>query len=199
MQTGSMEIWASGYTRIELEDAQERYGLQFPPDLLAMLSERRPAGGYRWEVEDPHIRTMLAWPMDALLFDVANGFWWPAWGERPLDAVESREVVVSAVRAAPKLIPLFSHRFLPEAPMQTGNPVFSMHGFDTIYYGSNLENYFDREFGEQRKAPVGEILTRVPFWSDLVEGFDKAYSHYAATGAPEALISSIQANLRDVR
>jgi len=163
-----MEYWSSGYTQSQLDDAQERYCLRFPPDLIDLFLDRQPADGYDWSVENPRIRAMLAFPMDMLLFDVEHG-WWLDWGERPSKVEERKEVVSRALAAAPALIPLCSHRFIPEVPCLTGNPVFSMHGFDTIYYGSNLQNYFEREFGDSRKVPLGNICRRIPFWSDLAE------------------------------
>jgi hypothetical protein len=117
---------------------------------------------------------MLRWPFEALQFDVENGFWWPAWGSRPGTIEERSEVLRDALSHASKLIPLYSHRFLPEAPNEPGNPVFSMHGFDTVYYGSDLTNYFDREFRDHREIGLGSIR-HIPFWSDIVERFQEAY------------------------
>ena len=34
-----MENWTSGYSRTQLDDAQERYGLRFPPDLIELGKE----------------------------------------------------------------------------------------------------------------------------------------------------------------
>lgn len=49
-----------------------------------------------------------------------------------------------------------------------------MHGLDTIYYGANLGNYFAGEFGAIPENALGEITSRIPFWSDLAEnGYEK--------------------------
>ena len=40
--------WTKGYAQAELDRAQERFGLVFPPDLIALLRERRPADGHDW-------------------------------------------------------------------------------------------------------------------------------------------------------
>jgi hypothetical protein len=168
-----MENWTTGYSQSELDSAQERYGLRFPPDLIDLLLDRQPLNGYNWRGEDKRVREMLAWPMDMLTFDIEHGSWWADWGERPDKVEDRKKVLTDALSSAPALIPLYSHRFIPEAPSAAGNPVFSMHGFDTIYYGSNLENYFDREFGDNRETPLGEIAKRIPFWSDLAEDHRK--------------------------
>ena len=73
---------------------------------------------------------------------------------------------------APKLIPLFGHRFLPDRPREAGNPVFSVYQTDIIYYGTNLANYFANEFhldiGAPRCRPE-EPIKRIEFWSAFAE------------------------------
>ncbi len=56
-------------------------------------------------------------------------------------------------------------------PFESGNPVISMYGYDTIYYGRNLEDYFDHEFGGAAHASIFEPTPpkRIPFWSDLID------------------------------
>jgi hypothetical protein len=111
-----------------------------------------------------------------LLFGVDNGLWWPGWGERPVQQDARHEIVRDAVRQAPRLIPILSHRFIPETPSEIGNPIFSMHGFDTIYYGADLAEYFANEFGGMH---VVGTTRRISFWSDLAEGHEHVF-----TGAP---------------
>lgn len=188
-----MYSWSPGYTQKELEEAQERYELRFPPDLMALLLNQQPSPGYDWRGKNNDIWRMLGWPLEMLLFGVEDGFWWPDWGERPDNPEDRREVVESGLRAAPRLIPLIGHRFIPEEPRMEGNPVFSMHGFDTIYYGSNLAEYFRNEF--EGKHEIGPVR-HVPFWSDIVERPEDAYAFYAATEKPEAALAAIQGGLR---
>ncbi len=173
-----MQRWAKGYSQSELEVAQERYRLRFPPDLVELLLDRRPVEGVDWRSDDRAIRELLQWPLEMLLFDVDQGFWWPEWGERPPGRPEQIEVMTSALDKAPRLIPLLGHRFLPETPSNAGNPVFSMHGFDTIYYGANLAQYFTNEF--EGRHELGSVR-HIPFWSDLVERFDEAYALFTAS------------------
>src|SRR5205823_4682958 len=59
--------WAEGYTQAELDTAQAKYDLVFPPDLVALLREKRPVLGYDWRSDDTEIREMLAWPLQGLL------------------------------------------------------------------------------------------------------------------------------------
>jgi hypothetical protein len=169
--------WGPGYSQDELDDAQERFGLHFPPDLIDLLLERRLPGGWDWSKDRDRITEMLAWPLDGLLWDVENaGLWWPEWGPRPLTQDGRAEMVGRIVAAAPKLIPLYGHRFIPEEPSERGNPVFSVHQSDIIYYGSDLANYVIREFVDRRpSAPLREPIRRIRFWSDTVDrAFDEA-------------------------
>lgn len=155
-----------GYTATDLQIAQERYDLTFPPDLVELLLEKQPVRGYDWRGENPRIRRMLNWPFELLQFDLENnGLWWPEWGDRPRTPEERSEVLRARLAKAPKLIPLISHRFIPEAPHEPDNPVFSMHGEDTIFYGANLTEYFENEFS--RRYVIGPTK-HIPFWSDLV-------------------------------
>ena len=92
-------------------------------------------------------------------------------------------MVRSVLAHAPRLIPILSHRFIPETPNAAGNPVFSMHGFDTIYYGANLDEYFANEFGgshilngiAQADYTLEDTLALriIPFWSDLALRWDR--------------------------
>jgi|SRR5215467_11738858 len=106
--------WAEGYTLAELNGVQQKFGLIFPPDLVALLSDRRPSDGHDW-TDDVAIRRALDWPLESLFFDVEhNGLWWPEWGERPPNPDARKEVLRPVISRAPKLIPLISHRYLPE-------------------------------------------------------------------------------------
>lgn len=162
-------VWAEGYTQSELDVAQETYGLLFPPDLVALLRDRRPVQAYDWRTDGDEIRQMLRWPLEGLLFDVENNaLWWPEWGDRPGTPEARSEVLAQIVGDAPKLIPLISHRYLPAEPHEAGNPVFSVYQSDVIYYGGDLANYLAREFGDPR-PPLSRPTRHIRFWSDLVE------------------------------
>jgi hypothetical protein len=161
--------WTKGYTQTELDEMQATFGLVFPPDLVALWRDRRPVHGHDWNNEAA-IRSTLDWPRHGLLFDVENNeLWWPEWGEKP-DRPEAREEVLRSVLSrAPKLIPLMSHRYLPEQPHESGNPVFSVYQSDVIYYGADLADYFEREFLGHSHRPWPDQIKTIPFWSDLVE------------------------------
>lgn len=168
-----MEDWTTGYTRTELNEAEEKFGLRFPPDLFDLLCERRPVNGYDWRTDADRITEALQWPLEGILFDVEeNQFWLSNWGERPHEPEERAEIVTDAVAQAPKLIPILSHRYIPQEPHERGNPVFSVYQTDIIYYGADLDDYFRREFEfSGRPAEAGPMAPAryIRFWSDIVE------------------------------
>lgn len=168
--------WGKGYSRAELDDAQARWGVCFPPDLVDLLLERRlmsprPNHVIDWVCsDDAVIRERLAWPFEGFWFDVEhNGLWWPEWGSRPAEVAERRAALHAAFSAAPKLIPLFGHRYLPTEPCEAGNPVFSVHQSDVIHYGADLADYFDREAFGWGAKPWPERIKSIPFWTTAVE------------------------------
>src|SRR6266853_6855484 len=95
--------WAKGYTQAELDSAQRRFGLAFPPDLVALLRRKRPVDGHDWTV-DRAIRRALDRPFNGLLTAVEDGrLWWPEWGKLPPSACAREHVLGGVVSLEPKL------------------------------------------------------------------------------------------------
>jgi hypothetical protein len=165
----------SGLTTVELEAAEARFGFTFPQDLRSFLTLALPTGDRAptWrDLENPDLIDMMGWPLEGMCLDIGNNVFWPReWGERPSDLAEAFEIARGHVARAPKLIPLFGHRYLPDRPASAGNPVFSVHQTDIIYYGSDLENYLHNEFHDYFGTPsysLGASIRDVEFWSWLV-------------------------------
>ncbi len=82
------------------------------------------------------------------------------------------------MNAAPKLIPVFGHRYLLAEPCAAGNPVLSIYQSDMVIYAVDLYDYFLVEFGELiGERNIGHSrLTQVkyaayqtiPFWGDFL-------------------------------
>jgi hypothetical protein len=162
-----------GYAQSEIDAVQEYWKLRFPPDLVDLLLVRRPlvAGGFDWLDTPVHvISQMVNWPFEGWWFDVKeNGLWWPEWGQKPKSSTAQMACLAEVFARAPKLIPLYGHRYLPETPQESGNPVFSVHQSDVVIYGTNLSDWITREergweFGQplDRDKPLREIQ----FWSE---------------------------------
>lgn len=165
-----MTTWLTGYTQAELDHAQERYGLTFPPDLVALLRDRRPSDGYDWVGDDELLCEALNWPMDSLRFSAEQGFLWlKRWGDEPGDPETALRHLARDLADAPRLIPLTGHRYLPATPCLNGNPVFSVYGADTILYGASLDEFWRNE--SDGDYVVSEPR-HIPFWSEVVEAFE---------------------------
>ena len=164
----SKTFWKRGFKRTELEAAQNELRIQLPPDLLDFLLDRRPSDGHNWNDHEA-MRQALNWPLEGLLFDVEhNELWWPEWGIKPEDPDARKEILSAVVSRAPTLIPVYSHRYIPEFPNEKGNPIFSVHQSDIIHYGADLDDYLLREFEAQIKNPWPDQLKEISFWSEMV-------------------------------
>lgn len=163
--------WGPPYAKDQLDDAQAKWDLRFPPDLVDLFLDRRPVdpGGriIDWAKDrDERIRRTLDWPFEGFWFDVENaGVWWPEWGEKPADRDTRFAALKAAFDAAPTLIPNFAHRYIPAEPHEAGNPVFSVRQTDVIYYGVDLMDYFERELGGWDSKPWPAPLKEILFWS----------------------------------
>lgn len=163
--------FAPGLTPRQIGAAEGEHGFRFAPDLRALLQYALPMGKQFPDWRSPtsdFIRDRLAWPADGMCFDIEhNSFWLPAWGRKPDSLGAARELARLAVRAAPCLVPIYGHRYLPSVPCEAGNPVFSVYQTDIIYYGLDLPSYLFAEFGVPNPFPIPESPREIEFWGEL--------------------------------
>ena len=159
----------AGLTDAEVAAVENRYGFRFPPDLREFLQTALPKGPRfpDWRSGDETaIREWLDIPRQGVLFDIEiNAFWLEVWGTRPSsvgDALRRGEELLSA---APRLIPIYGHRMMPDEPHQTGNPVFSVHQTDIIHYGFDLADYLRHEFHLPGRERWPEEVRPIRFWN----------------------------------
>jgi hypothetical protein len=160
--------FADGLTDSEVSAVESRFEFKFPPDLRAFLQTALPCGpGFPdWRCgEESVLRDRLDAPRQGVLFDVQhNGFWLEDWGPQPASLAQAALLVDQLVAAAPKLIPVFLHRMMPDEPCLAGNPVLSIHQTDIIHYGYDLANYLRREFHLPGLKPWPEQIRAIRFW-----------------------------------
>jgi hypothetical protein len=173
----------AGLTTDEVQQVEQTFGFRFPPDLQTFLQAALPVSDgfipWRWGLRNSdiahQITKRLQWPVEGIVFDVKeNSFWLPQWGTRPSDKWQQEAVVRQQLAGGPPLIPIYSHRYLPALPSEPGNPVFSVHGTDIIYYGYDLFSYFVNEF-KLHYHPIGQAPAKpkhIAFWSDFDEPTD---------------------------
>jgi len=171
--------FAHGLTESEFERIEQTYGFTFPPDLKEFLAFALPVsrGWPNWRnspVAD--IEEFLIWPYKGICFDIEpNVFWLKEWGPKPDSLEDALALAKRAVEEAPTLIPIYGHRYIPDRPSLSGNPVFSVYQTDIIYYGSDLENYLKNEFHYYLRTPryqLGFQIREIEFWSRLLNWDD---------------------------
>jgi len=172
--------FASGLTDKEVLDIEVTFNFKFPPDLKEFLQKGLPVSerfvnwrlGLKSKKEFNKIQNRLNWPWEGMLFDIKhNTFWLKNWGIKPKNHDESFKIARQNYETYPKLIPIYSHRYIPESPNESGNPIFSVYQMDIIYFGTNLENYLIHEFKiKPFKNSDRHSYKRIDFWSSIVEG-----------------------------
>jgi hypothetical protein len=161
-------VFDSGLSDTEINEIEKKYAFRFPLDLRDFLQTALPKGlpfpDWRFG-DESHIREMLNAPLNGLLFDVEHGdFWMPEWGARPTLFEDAKKIVETQVDQAPRLIPIYAHRMMPDRPQAAGNPVLSVHQTDIIYYGFDLDDYFRNEFKLSGRKPWPSQIRPVEFW-----------------------------------
>ena len=197
--------WLVGLSEERIAEIERQWRLTFPPDYRLFLARlhavdrpmrclsgkrspydvpalRDETSFYNWLTETALIQDRLDALVDGLQFDVENsGLWRSAWEPKPATAQARAERVRELVGAAPRLIPVFSHRYLLAEPSQAGNPIFSIVQSDIIVFATDLRTYFLSEFADlldisvpdARKEAAIKVQANyasylaIPFWGDL--------------------------------
>ncbi|MGW8760928.1 hypothetical protein ACWGN5_00345 [Streptomyces sp. NPDC055815] len=172
---------APGLTEEEFGRIEATYGFEFSPEHRAFLAAGLPVvsppeEGETWEqpwpdwrhADEDDLSYRLEWPVREVLGDVAHGSRHPALGARPTSDEEAVDVARAVLARAPRLVPVYAHRFIPAGLDSPGHPILSVWGTDIIYYGHDLADYVDREFGEVDEDVLWAPQASVPFWKDFL-------------------------------
>jgi hypothetical protein len=172
--------FVDGLTDEETHKLQDAFTITFPPDLKLFLQLALPISDrfvdWRGALVSNESKQKLWYkldqPLEGILFDVANNkFWLKNWGDMPDMYAEKEEIVKQNFINYPKLVPIYSHRYIPSEPIEFDNPIFSVYQTDVIYYGYNIADYFAKEFHFELPAnfnPPTSPIKDIPFWSDLI-------------------------------
>lgn len=161
-----------GLSDEEFKKIEEIYGFTFPCELYEFYScglptgERFPVWNDFSDENVRMIREKIEFPIKALRSDVENWFWLDSWGDQPESREEELAVFDEIAEKAPKMIPIYSHRYMPALD---GAPVISTVGSDSIYYGYTLAKYLNYEFLGIKDGFTSGKVKKVPFWGNLIE------------------------------
>ncbi|MBZ0319397.1 MAG: hypothetical protein K8L91_23505 [Anaerolineae bacterium] len=175
-----LKLWGiilePGLSDHEMNQIEQEGKFRFPPDLRWLLQRILPIEdnrGYRnfpnWRAEGGKlIEKHQEFLLDGIIFDVTQQkipHWLESWGEMPTNMDDAVEIVKQVFSDAPRLIPVYGHRFIPSQPPLSDNPIFSIWQTDIICMGNNLVDYFYNEFGRENRSS-GQFR-QIPFWDDL--------------------------------
>jgi len=156
-----------GLSYREIEAIEAKYSFKFPPDLRQFLHYRLPVseGWVNWRgTPEDKIRERLDWPVEGICFDIEfNKLWLADWGPWPGNLQDALRTARAEIAKAPVMIPIYSHRYIPAEPCEEGNPVFSIHQTDIIYYGYDLTDYLSNEFKVAPAILPDDIAQPPPF------------------------------------
>lgn len=162
----------AGLTKAEIKNLESIYEVVFPEDWKQFFQFCLPcsSGFYNWRNTSPeyvsYIKKIIEYPVQSILSSLEEIVWNNSWGDEPQNIIEKQYKLKRILFEAPTLIPIYSHRYLPV--IATNHPpVLSIHGIDIIYYGENLSDYFQVEFGEKKQNEIAfSKVDNVPFWTD---------------------------------
>lgn len=170
-----------GLTEQELAGIETRFGFAFADDHRAFLAAGLPTGPAwpDWRYGDEaQLRSWLDKPVEGVLLAVAErDFWHPGWGTRPArrtDAVADGRAHLASV---PRLVPVYSRRYLPAGRSTFAHPVMSVYGADMVHFGEDLVDYVRQEFGgpQDRADERWQVVdATAAFWADFLSWSNQA-------------------------
>ena len=158
----------------EISIIEQEYGIVFPEELKKFYREALPVsnGFYNWrDRNDKNVKSIkraIQIPVQEIIEDSEDIEWSEMWGEEPANSRERREKIADMTLKAPKLIPIYSHRYMASVECEKP-PIFSICGTDIIYFAKNISDYFLIEFKLKKfEGFNNDMVSYIPFWSDLI-------------------------------
>lgn len=163
-----------GLSDEELCWIEHEYEIVFPEELKSFYKEALPIskGFYNWRDKRNEnvmfIKKVMMIPIQAIIENSKEIDWSEEWGEEPIDLKEREKSIEDMALKAPKLIPIYSHRYMASIRCEKP-PVFSICGTDIIYFAKNIIEYFLIEFKiKENIIFMNDEVSCIPFWSDLL-------------------------------
>ena len=138
-----------GLSDAEIGQIEQLYKIRVPQILQDLWKEGLPISKsfYNWRDFTPRnigkIKSAMDKPFNDIRELAGEADWNGDWGEMPASSGDIADFIRKKADAAPRLIPIYGHRYMPAAAVENP-PVFSICGLDVIIYGSDLEAYFQQ-------------------------------------------------------
>lgn len=197
-----------GLSDEEIDSIEKQWSLRFPPDyrlflkILHCLDKPITIATYdgdtrkiipcdssllpNWQQDAESIKNSYQQLIDDLIYDVLqNNVWKPGWGRKPVTRYGLKQQIEALIAQAPKLIPIYGHRFLLADTCVADNPVLSLHNANIIIYAPDLYHFFCKDFAELLELNVQDLhiisveskqlskkkrqeYKSIPFWGELL-------------------------------
>lgn len=164
----------SGLSDDEISIIESKYDISFPKSLKDFYKEGLPVseGFINWkdysDENVEYIKSLIQSAFSDVSENAGEIYWNDEWGDEPDDTDEVAEIIREKLKSAPKLIPIYSHRYIPMGTSDNP-PVISVHEIDIIYYGLDLADYFKVEFGAKEQSDIDfENIQEIPFWTEIM-------------------------------
>lgn len=173
MKENSIQL-KEGLSDEELKIIEDIYELKLPEQLKSFYSTAIPIsqGFYNWGDFRSNYVDYLKQEINRPTYDLFRFIddidWCDEWGDEPVLEKERNSIIYEKLKKAPKLIPFFGHRYIPEGDY-SNCPILSVYNTDIIYYGSSIDEYFEVEYGYKSQRNIDfDHIDRIPFWTDLI-------------------------------
>ena len=127
LKTQGIEM-ENGLTFAEVVQIEKIYKIEFPKSLRDFLMIALPVskGFYNWRNKEEgnieNIKNTINQPIRYINNMPEEVYWCEDWGEEPEEEDTFKEEVKKRLRIAPKLVPVFSHRYMPI--ISNKNPIY---------------------------------------------------------------------------
>ena len=176
--------FTDGLSNEEIKKIESTFRFKFPKEIASFLSYAYPANGNFFNYRDMspvNIQFFNEFQQnikDSFLFDIENNTETLQIMLKDLIGCHSEgdnfeNAVMNALQQSPRLIPFYEHRCFFDG--LDNMPIISFwQAVDTIFYGSDLENYLENEFllPKFHDSVLGEIsdnMKNTGIWYYIIE------------------------------